>query len=70
MKLSFFFCVVGWESSFVAAEEVAESDMCNLLALFTTHRTFLTLDDDDDDARKERGDVVAIFAGEEKPYPE
>jgi hypothetical protein len=40
--------------------------MCNLLALFTTHRTFLTLDDDDD-ARKERGDVVAIFAGEEKP---
>ena len=67
MKLSFFFWV-GWES-FVAAEEVAESDMCNLLALFTTHRTFLTLDDDDDDddARKERGDVVAIFAGEEKP---
>jgi hypothetical protein len=46
--------------------------MCNLLALFTTHRTFSTLDDDDDDdddddARKERGDVVAIFAGEEKP---
>ena len=63
---------VGWESPVAAvAEEAAESDMRSLLpivvALTTAHRTFLTLgDDDDDDAKMERGDV-AIFPGEEKP---
>ena len=63
---------VGWESPVAAvAEEAAESDMRSLLpivvALTTAHRTFSTLgDDDDDDAKMERGDV-AIFPGEEKP---
>ena len=63
---------VGWESPVAAvAEEAAESDMRSLLpivvALSTIHRTFSTLgDDDDDDAKMERGDV-AIFPGEEKP---
>ena len=71
MKPSFSFRV-GWESPSVAvvAEEAAESDMRSLLpivvALSTAHRTFLTLGDDDDDAKMERGDV-AIFPGEEKP---
>jgi hypothetical protein len=69
MKPSFSFRV-GCESPVaVVAEEAAESDMRSLLpiALSTIHRTFLTLgDDDDDDAKMERGDV-AIFPGEEKP---